>query len=181
MTYWTRLALGHRSYWIGYIGFRITFALARFCSQSTLTIGSNPLKCLTKAKNQCFSWKARKKIYIKTKKLTSHRLSEPFCMIPLFWWRFCDILKLFRRRWRSGPELNLYSWSSSARKCVSKSDDDKWTPHTGHEFGGGVPTFDDFFIAKICKWNKKIKDFIKNDLVSYYLIGMLMFIIITHL
>lgn len=78
--------------------------------------------------------------------ITSHRLSGPW-IIPLFICMPALILKLARMRCLSGPELNLYKRSNSAKKCVSSSFAIKCTPHTGHEFDGGVPIFDTFFIA----------------------------------
>lgn len=45
MAHWTRLTLGI-THMIRVFGFGITLALTSFCTQTTLTIGSNPLECL---------------------------------------------------------------------------------------------------------------------------------------
>lgn len=64
-------------------------------------------------------------------------------------------------RWRSGPELSLYNRSNSARKCVSNSFDNKWTPQTGHEFDGGVPMLVVTFL--IAGFERKRNGWLKNN------------------
>lgn len=89
--------------------------------------------------------------------ITSHRLSGPW-IIPLFICMPELMLKVARIRCLSGPELNLYKRSNSAKKCGSSSFAIKWTPHTGQEFDGGVPIADSFFIAIEKKNKRKILD-----------------------
>lgn len=85
--------------------------------------------------------------------LTSQRLSGP-CIMPLFGCILGFKLKLARMRCLSGPELNLYRRSNSAKKCVSSSFGDNWMPHTGHEFGGGVPNGGFFIPIPTANTNK---------------------------
>lgn len=160
MAHWTWLTLGI-SNMLSEIRFGITFSFTCFRSQATLTICSYSLKCLKNSICITINWYATTdSIKVVVNKLsfeeifcfffllslTSHRLSGPWIK-PLFKCMPELILKLARMRCLSGPELNLYNRSNSAKKCVSSSFANKWTPHTGHEFDGGVPIFVTFLIA----------------------------------